>query len=285
MVTARHFHGVLLTFLALLTAGCTATQSAEERELANTFKEHANDRPVASPMAWTEPAQPVTGEPVAYTLVDEQKVTGWLARPVEHDGELHGLIVIHQWWGLDDSIRRATERLAGEGYLALGVDLYNGKVAEKPRDAMQMSRALTNNLAGGLTNIAEAIAYLQKQGATRIGVIGWCMGGRWSLLTALNYHDDIDAAIIYYGGVTDDQQELAVLDMPVLGIFAGNDFIVPPKKAYAFAAAMAELKKDLEFYMYRDTEHAFSNPSGTEYNAAAAADAWDKTTAFLERNL
>lgn len=284
---------LLVASVAALVSACSATMSAEEvadeQELANTYKEHANDSPVPSPMAWTEPAQSVTGEAVAYTTVDGKQIQGWMARPanINQDavGELPALVVIHQWWGLDDSIRRAAERLAGEGYVTLAVDLYNGQVATQPKDAMKMSRALNQDKPAGLANIEDAIAYLKNQGAGKIGVIGWCMGGRWSQLTALNFHQDIDASIIYYGGVTDNKEELAVLDMPVLGIFAGDDFIVPPKKAYRFAAAMAELKKDLEFYMYRDAAHAFSNPSGTEYNPEAAADAWQKTTAFLKRNL
>jgi carboxymethylenebutenolidase len=151
---------------------------------------------------------------------------------------------------------------------------------------MQMGRVLGQNEAPALANLADAIAYLQTEvGATRIGVIGWCQGGKWSLLTALNYPADIDATVVYYGRITDDKAELEVLDMPVLGVFAGDDFIVPPKLAYRFAASMADLKKELEFYMYRDAAHAFSNPSGQDYNPEAAADAWKHTTAFLARNL
>jgi len=276
---------LLVSAVMLIVAACAATPSSDEQELANTFKEHANDRPVPSPMAWTTPAQPVSGKAVTYVLVNGQPLTGWLARPDNAADDLPAIIVIHQWWGLDDSIRRAAERLAGQGYVTLAVDMYGGTVAKTPKEAMQLSRGLSQDKAAGLINIEGAIAYLQANGASEIGVIGWCMGGRWSLLTALNFPEAIDAAIIYYGGVTDNKEELAVLDMPVLGVFAGEDFIVPPKKAYAFAAAMEELKKDLEFYMYRDAAHAFANPSGTEYNAEAAADAWAKTTAFLERNL
>jgi len=274
-----------VTLTAIAVTACTGLTVSEEEDLGNMMKEHAADKPVPSPMAWTEPVQPVTGEAVAYTTADGHAVNGWIARPVDAPDDLPAIIVIHQWWGLDDSIRRAAERLAGQGYTALAVDLYNGVVAETPPQAMKLSRAVTKHKTAGLDNIGAAIAYLQSDGATKIGVIGWCMGGRWSLFAALEYHEDIDASIIYYGGVTDDKKELAVLDMPVLGIFAGNDFIVPPKKAYRFAAAMEDLKKDLEFYMYRDADHAFSNPSGTEYDPVAAADAWEKTTDFLERNL
>jgi len=269
-----------------LLAGCAAAPSADEQELAATMQEHGNDTPVASPMTAYAPAQPVSGEAVVYTSAAEQPLEGWLARPVEAAGDLPALIVIHEWWGLNDNVRRAAERLAGEGYVTLAVDLHQGNTADTPKVAMQMARDLSANQEPALANLQDAITYLQSEvGATQIGVMGWCQGGSWSLLTALNFPAEIDAAVIYYGRVTADPEELKVLDMPVLGVFAGDDFIVPPQMAYLFAAGMAKAKKDLEFYMYRDAAHAFSNPSGTEYNAVAAADAWKHTTAFLARNL
>ena len=270
----------------LLLAGCASTPSADEQELAATMQEHGSDTPVASPMTAYAPAQPVSGKAVVYTTVDGQQIEGWLARPTNATGELPALIVIHEWWGLNDNVRRAAERLAGEGYVTLAVDLHNGNTAATPKAAMKMGRVLSENKETAIANLKDAIAYLQTEvGVTQIGVMGWCQGGNWSLQTALNFPADIDATVIYYGRVTDNPEELQVLDMPVLGIFAGDDFIVPPQMAYSFATAMAKLKKDLEFYMYRDAAHAFSNPSGTEYNPEAAADAWQHTTAFLTRNL
>jgi carboxymethylenebutenolidase len=272
--------------LAVVLAGCSTTKTADEQELEATMQEHGNDTPVASPMATYKPAQPVSAKAVIYHTADGQAIEGWLARPDNAADDLPALIVIHEWWGLNDNIRRAAERLAGEGYVTLAIDLHRGNTADIPKDAMQMGRVLGENKEPALANIEDAIAYLQNEvGATKIGVMGWCQGGRWSLATALNFPAAIDATVIYYGRVTDDKTELEALDMPVLGIFAGDDFIVPPKTVYRFAAAMADLKKDLEFYMYRDASHAFSNPSGTEYNAAAATDAWKHTTAFLARNL
>jgi carboxymethylenebutenolidase len=265
--------------------GLTA-QTADEQELEATMQEHGNDTPVASPMTSYAPAQPVSGTAVVYHSVDGQDIQGWLARPDNAAGELPAVIVIHEWWGLNDNVRRAAERLAGEGYVTLAVDLHRGKTADTPKDAMLMGRVLSENQEVALANLKDAIAYLKTlDGVSRIGVIGWCQGGRWSMLTALTYPADIDATVVYYGRVTDDKAELEVLDMPVLGIFAGDDFIVPPKMVYRFAASMADLKKDLEFYMYRDAAHAFSNPSGQDYNPEAAADAWQRTTAFLARNL
>jgi carboxymethylenebutenolidase len=272
--------------LAALIGGCSDTRTADEQELDATMQEHGNDTPVASPMTSYEPATPVSGEAVVYHTADGQEVQGWLARPDNATGELPALIVIHEWWGLNDNIRRAAERLAGEGYVTLAVDLHRGNTADTPKDAMQMGRVLGENEDVALANLKDAIAYLKSaDGVARIGVIGWCQGGKWSMLTALNNPADIDATVVYYGRITDDKAELEVLDMPVLGIFAGDDFIVPPKMVYRFAAAMEDLKKDLEFYMYRDAAHAFSNPSGQDYNPEAAADAWKHTTAFLARNL
>jgi len=272
--------------LAGLFAEYSIAQTADEQELEATMREHGNDTPVASPMTSYAPAQPVSGAAVVYHNVDGQDIQGWLARPDNATGELPAVIVIHEWWGLNDNVRRAAERIAGEGYVTLAVDLHRGKTAETPKDAMLMGRVLSENKDVALANLKDAIAYLKTaDGVSGIGVIGWCQGGRWSMLTALTYPADIDATVVYYGRVTDDKAELEVLDMPVLGIFAGDDFIVPPKMVYRFAASMADLKKDLEFYMYRDASHAFSNPSGQDYNPEAAADAWKHTTAFLARNL
>lgn len=282
----RHI-AIAITFglTVLFAVGLTA-QTADEQELEATMQEHGNDTPVASPMTSYAPAQPVSGTAVVYHSVDGQDIQGWLARPDNAAGELPAVIVIHEWWGLNDNVRRAAERLAGEGYVTLAVDLHRGKTADTPKDAMLMGRVLSENQEVALANLKDAIAYLKTlDGVSRIGVIGWCQGGRWSMLTALTYPADIDATVVYYGRVTDDKAELEVLDMPVLGIFAGDDFIVPPKMVYRFAASMADLKKDLEFYMYRDAAHAFSNPSGQDYNPEAAADAWQRTTAFLARNL
>jgi carboxymethylenebutenolidase len=282
----RYLKLFLLVLPVCVLLACATTPSADEQELAATMKEHGHDTPVASPITSYAPAQPVSGEAVVYTNAAGQSVEGWLARPVDAADDLPALIVIHEWWGLNDNVRRAAERLAGEGYVTLAVDLHQGNTADTPKAAMQMARTLSAAEAPALANLQDAITYLKSAvGATKIGVMGWCQGGNWSLRTALNYPSDIDATVIYYGRVTADPEELKVLDMPVLGIFANDDFIVPPQTAYLFAAGMAKAKKDLEFYMYRDAAHAFSNPSGTDYNAVAATDAWQHTTAFLARNL
>ncbi|MDP6695946.1 MAG: dienelactone hydrolase family protein, partial [Gammaproteobacteria bacterium] len=214
----------IAALLVVALTGC-ASGVVEDDELEMTMKEHGNDTPIPTPMAYLEPAQPVSGEAVVYTTADGKDIEGWLARPDNDPGDLPALIVIHEWWGLNDNLRRSSERLAGEGYVTLAVDLHKGNTADTPKDAMAMGRILSENKEPALANLEDAVAYLKNEvGATRLGVLGWCQGGRWSMRTALHMPDQIDATVIYYGRVIDDKEQLKVLDMPVLGIFAGDDF-------------------------------------------------------------
>lgn len=251
-----------------------------------TAAAHATDRPEASPAATTAPARPVTGMSVAYGQAGDQPINGYLARPADAGPGTPGLIVIHEWWGLNDNIRQVTERLAGEGYVALAVDLYGGKAASEPKDAMALMQRLQGQVDEANANLRQAYAYLtDTAGAPRVGVVGWCLGGQWSLRTALLLPADIDATVIYYGSVPTDAATLAPLEMPILGNFAENDPIIPPATVKAFAATLEELGKTADIKIYPGAQHAFSNPSGTAYDAAAAADAWQRTTAFFRRYL
>jgi carboxymethylenebutenolidase len=246
---------------------------------------HAEDTPVATPVATTEPARAVTAAPVEYGTLDGQALTGYLAMPAEGAEQAPAVIVIHEWWGLNDNIRSIAERLAGEGYRALAVDLYRGEVAENPKTAMALSRGLQKEADQANENLRQAYAFLDAVGAPKIGVIGWCLGGRWSLRTALLLPDKVDAAVIYYGSLVTDREQLATLGMPILGNFGEADPLIPLDQIAAFEKTMKELGKQVDVKVYPDAQHAFSNPSGTAYNAEAAADAWVRTTGFLAANL
>jgi carboxymethylenebutenolidase len=151
---------------------------------------------------------------------------------------------------------------------------------------MQLSQRLTANPAPAERNLHEAYAYLDKiEGAPRIGTIGWCLGGRWSLRTALILPDKVDATVIYYGTVKADEADLARLQMPILGLFGSKDRVVPAATVTAFEASMRRLGKDVDIHIYEGADHAFANPSGTAYEAKAAEDAWRLTIAFLQEHL
>lgn len=276
-------------FVSLLTLALVPAASHggdEVKDLEKMAQEHRHDKPVASAAATTPPAQEVTGETVVYATVAGKPVQGYLARPKSAQGPQPGILVIQEWWGLNDNIRQMAKRLAGEGYTALAVDLYGGAVADNPDKAMELMKASTGRTSELEENLRQAYSYLEtKQKAPKIGVIGWCFGGGWSLKTALLLPDKIDATVIYYGRLETDKTKLGKLSMPVIGFFGGKDQGIPVAGVRAFETAMKELGKPVEIHVYDDASHAFANPSGGNYNEAAAQDAWQRTVAFLAKNL
>jgi len=248
--------------------------------------EHAGDRPVASGASSAAPAGAVETETVEYATVNDRVVSGFLARPAGAARGGPAVIVIQEWWGLNDNIRAMTRRLAGEGYTALAVDLYAGEVAEDPQRARDLMMDAMGREGELEENLRQAYRYLSEaRGATRIGTIGWCFGGGWSLRTALLFPNDVDATVIYYGRLVTDSDQLATLQMPILGHFGAEDRGIPPESVRQFEAALEQLGKDAEIHVYEGADHAFANPSGTRYNEEAAEEAWSRTVAFLAKNL
>jgi carboxymethylenebutenolidase len=279
----RNFVIALAIGLVSIVPAFAADMTLDQR----TAEAHRHDSPVPTAAATTVPAQRIDSRPAIYMSVDGQPVTGWLSWPAGKSMTgMPALIVIHEWWGLNDNIRQAAERLAGEGYITLAVDLYRGQSAENPKDAMRLMNQLNDQDEAARENLVAAYDYLANvMQADRIGVIGWCLGGRWSLQAALRLPTQLSAAVIYYGGVTDDKKQLATLQMPILGLFAGDDPVVPPETVTAFRAALVELGKDADIHIYPEAKHAFANPSGQAYDAVAAEDAWGRTTRFLAEHL
>ncbi len=274
---------VLLAALVLsITTGATADDDITSR-MASA---HAGDVPSPTAEATTEPTQPVTAATVTYATVNGKAVTGYLARPVDGAGPFPGLIVIHEWWGLNDNIRSVTRRLAGEGYSALAVDLYGGTVADTPASARTLMQATMGSPGPARENLHQAYDYLTNElHAPRVGVIGWCFGGGWALQTAIMLPKQIQATVMYYGKVETDPDVLRPIRGPLLGLFGANDHAIPPKRVQAFKQALGSAGVDAEVVIYPDVGHAFANPSGTSYDPAAAADAWRRTVAFLAANL
>lgn len=276
----------LLAALAFFSMACNQENTDSADEFTDAMaKEHAGDTPSGNSVAWMEPSTEVEGEPVSYTTADNKEITGYLAQPKSPEKPTTGMIVIHEWWGLNDNIRAMARRIAGDGYLALAVDLYNGNVATTSDSAKILMGNAMEGREQAIANLKDGIAYLKAQGATKIGVLGWCFGGAWSLRTALNFPDDIDATVIYYGHLENDPATLAKLDMPVLGIFGEEDGGIPADQVRAFESTLDSLGIQHSIHIYPNANHAFANPSGERYNAEAAADAWAKTTAFLSENL
>jgi carboxymethylenebutenolidase len=275
--------GLLLSSLPCAASGLSAADVAYAGAMA---RQHADDAPSPSPMTRAAPAEDVRGTAVQYGMVDGKPLTGYLATPAKGDGPWPGIIVIHEWWGLNDNIRAMTRQLAGQGYAALAVDLYAGHVAANPTDARQLMEGVMAHTKRARANLAQAHDYLTgTMHAGRLAVIGWCFGGGWSLQTALMYPKTLDAAVIYYGRLVTDPDSLRPLKVPVIGFFGAEDPSIPPARVRAFADAMRKQGKSVEVHVYPGAGHAFANPSGGNYRPEAAADAWKRTLAFLKSRL
>ena len=277
-----------VTRCALLLAAMMLLAACADDDYADRMaQEHADDAPTASAATTGADALDVAAEEVVYATVEGEPVTGYLARPAGAEVDARpGLLVIHEWWGLNDNIRAMTRRLADQGYSALAVDLYGGRVAQTPDSARAIMQAAMGREAQLTDNLTQAYEYLvTQQQAPRVGALGWCFGGGWSLRTALALPERLDAVVVYYGEPVTDRDRLATLEMPVLGIFGAEDRGIPVDRVREMEQALQDLGKDALILVYEGVGHAFANPSGDNYDPTAAQGAWESTTAFLARHL
>lgn len=207
-------------------------------------------------------------------------VQGFYARPAA-SGTYPGIVMIHEWWGLNDTMRDTAKELASQGYQVLAVDLF-GTVATTQDEARKQTGAY--DAAKGKENMRAAVAYLRSHGTTKIASLGWCFGGGQSLQLALS-GEQLNATVIYYGNVVTDLDTLRAIKWPVLGIFAGEDRGIPPKTVNEFRDMLNELGISNSITIYPGVGHAFANPSGQSYAPEETKDAWQKTLKFLQENL
>lgn len=220
------------------------------------------------------PATPRKGERVQ--LPDG--TTAYLSLPAGQ-GPWPAIVVIHEWWGLNENIEIWSDRLASAGWAAIAVDLY-GKVATTPDEAMAIMKTVDPAKANRTIRAALDFATSDSRiKATKRASIGWCFGGRWSLEAAIA-NADLDGAIIYYGKPETDPARLSTVKARVLGIFGLRDQGIPMADVEAMEAGLAQAKVDVKIHKY-DAEHAFANPSNPKYDQENAADAWAKVIAFL----
>lgn len=279
----KNIVSLLLSFALILLIGCG---SGEDDEFVDKMsEEHEGETPVENEATDLDQSVEVSGQKVTYATIDGEGITGYLAKPENaEDGDMPGIIVIHEWWGLNTNIQRMTDKLAGQGYTALAVDLYKGEVAQSSNSAGNLAGSVDDDEA--LDNLSQAYDYLiEEQGAGNMGVIGWCFGGAWSLQTALAHPDEIDATVIYYGRLETDTEKLKKLEMPILGIFGEDDESIPPEDVNEFESALNEVGVSNSIHIYEDAGHAFANPSGDRYVEEAAEDAWQKTIDFFNKHL
>jgi len=208
-----------------------------------------------------------------------------LANSTQQQQKLPAVIMVHEWFGLNEHIKNQANILAREGYVVLAVDLYQGEVATTSNRAMELSSSVRNNPASAIDNLQSAVSYvksLEMVDGTRIGSLGWCFGGDWALQLALNSSDNpLAATVIYYGHPVTDSASLSNIHWPILGIFGDQDQAIPVESVRQFASALNASGITNDIYLYKGVGHAFANPSGDNYAQKETVDAWQKTIGFL----
>lgn len=207
---------------------------------------------------------------------------GYLARPASGTGK--GVIVIQEWWGLNDNIKGIADRFAAEGFFALAPDLYHGQVTDEPDEAGKLFMAL--NIAQAEKDLRGTVSYLKELSGGPVGTVGFCMGGALSLFAACSNGADVGACVDFYGGHPAVTYDFSNLKSPVLGIWASHDDFVNPTVP-AIESGVRGAGATYESVTFPGTEHAFFNDEHPEpeYNPAAAKEAWEKTLAWFRKYL
>jgi len=228
------------------------------------------------------------GKTVEYKRPDGKSVNGYLAEPAA-GSKAPAMVVIQEWWGLNDQIRGVADKIAKAGYRALVPDLYRGKVALEANEAKHLMEGLNFGDAAG-QDIRGAVQYLKKGGSAKVGVTGFCMGGALTVLSAVNV-PEMDAGVIWYGYPPLEYVDASRIKAPLLGHWATQD------QAFAIGGVDALEKKlraanvNFEFHRY-NAKHAFANETADskkldmlKYDPKAAETAWKRTMDFLGKHL
>jgi len=222
------------------------------------------------------------GERITYKA-NGHTTPAYLARPAQPGP---GIVVIQEWWGLVPHIEHIADRFSEAGFVALAPDLYHGQKATSPDQAGKLMMALRiDEAAKDLGGAVDRVAQEGLVSSKKIGTVGFCMGGALSLFAA-SRNPTVGACVVFYGGHPNVKPDLSSLEAPVLGIYAGKDGFVSPAVVKELDQQLTALGKRHEFHTYPNADHAFFNDQRPEvYDAAAAADAWNKTVAFFRREL
>lgn len=225
------------------------------------------------------------GRTVDFKRPDGKQCSGYLTEPA--DAKAPGVVVIQEWWGLNDQIKGVAVRLAGAGYRPLVPDLYRGKVALEMNEAEHLMHGLDFGDAAS-QDVRGAVQYL-KQSSPKVAVMGYCMGGALTILAAANA-PEADAAVCWYGVPPLEYVYAQSIKAPILGHFATEDVAFAPAQVEGLEKKFKEANVKYEFHWYK-AKHAFANEKNTNpqapilYNAEAARLAWQRTIDFLEKNL
>lgn len=275
--------------LALAMAGCGGDRP--EQPTSDSNAQAAGKSPAggtASSRDGSDVAgadRPVDAETLPYAEVDEELVYGHFAFPSDMIEPLPAIIIVHDWWGLNDDTRNAASRLAAQGYMVLAVDLYSGETVTSLQAAREKMISVVENPAVVESNLRQALDFVGIAGAPKKATLGWGFGGGWALNSTMMFPEHVDAAVVFYGQVSDDEDKLRTIAAPILGLYGARDRGIKVESVRDFEAAMQRLRKPLTVQIYKDAGHAFADPARSNYKPDIAEDAWQRTIDFLATNL
>ncbi len=221
-------------------------------------------------------------ESVAITTRNGRSVSAALAMPAAQQAP--AVLLIHEWWGLNDQIKTVAAEFANLGFVALAVDLYQGTVVTKPDRARSLMQAVDPGEA--TDTLVSWVDWLRRHPATngKVGTVGWCFGGGWSLNASAA--TAVDATVVYYGRVDQGAETLAALHGPVMGHFASRDGWITAKMVDGFEEAMIQAGKEagLSVHWY-EADHGFANPTSARYDAEDTVLSWERTVGFFRDHL
>lgn len=260
--------------LTVLLAGCSTATPNEPASGTGALTE-------TGAVLDTGTGSSVTAENIRTEGVNYGEATGYLAMP-EGNGPFPAVILIHEWWGLNDNIKQYAEQFAGQGYAALAVDMYNGEVATEPADAQRLAGAVREDLDAAFNNLEAAVNYLRERPEVddaRMGSVGWCFGGGWSYQMAKN-DLGVKASVMYYGQFA-PEDDLEQMKAHIMGHFGENDESIPVDDVRAFQAKLQTLSGEHQIFIYPNEGHGFAR----ELQSESARTAWDRTLGFLSEQL
>lgn len=284
-LTARA-NRLLVVLLGITAIGGCQPKSSVVAEAPKGMEQYANDKEFHAAHTMSEPsAKPVKGKDIEFA-VGEGKAKAYWTAPAE--GKDQVVVMIHEWWGLNDHIRQTADMLHDkQGYGVLAVDLYQGKVAKTPEDAGKFMAAVDQKTASATINAALRLIKSGVDGSkpsTKIGTIGFCFGGGWSHKAAIMGGEDVKACVIFYGQPVTAPGELERLSAPVLFVWPTKDKWINKEMVDGFKEAMSAASKPVDVLSF-DADHAFANPTSKSFQGKESQEAWAATLEFFKKNL
>ena len=230
------------------------------------------------------------GSTISFQRPDGQSVNGYLAEPANARGA-PAVVVIQEWWGLNDQIRGVADQLAARGYRALVPDLYRGQSTVEAAEAEHLMTGL-NFADAAAQDVRGAVQHLKASGSAKVGVTGFCMGGALTVLSSV-FVPEVDAGVIFYGYPPLEYVDADRVTAPLQGHFALHDEFFKIAGVDALETKLRDAGKSVDFYRY-DAQHAFCNETQVDghkllpvlgYQPEAAALAWERTHAFFASHL